>query len=272
MSDLVALILDREARARVTAGTRGVARVVFCETVVEVHRAVESAWSGGTRVGAVIVEPRDSAGAPCDALIATLRRRAPAVPVLAYCSPTASGSADILAAARAGVSGLLLRGHDDVGIALRSALASAGDDCAARHIMRELGVVVPAGARPIVEHCVLHARSALTVSGIARALGVHRKTLVNRLAAARLPGPQTVVGWSRLLLVGHALEEPGLPVERIALDFDFPSATALRNMLKRYTGLRPAEVRENGGLSCVLHLAKRALAPYVEQRASSPVG
>lgn len=30
-------------------------------------------------------------------------------------------------------------------------------------------------------------------------------------------------------------------------------------MLRRYTGLRPLEIRENGGLRCVLHAFKRAV-------------
>ena len=69
-----------------------------------------------------------------------------------------------------------------------------------------------------------------------------------------------MICWLRLLLVAHELEQPGYPVERIAVDFDFPSSTALRNMLKRYTGLRPAELRQNGGLRCALHLFRQVLA------------
>jgi hypothetical protein len=31
-------------------------------------------------------------------------------------------------------------------------------------------------------------------------------------------------------------------------------------MLRRYTGLRPHEIRENGGARCVIHLFERELA------------
>ena len=33
----------------------------------------------------------------------------------------------------------------------------------------------------------------------------------------------------------------------------------MRNMVKRYTGLRPAEVRENGGMRCILYAFKREI-------------
>ena len=42
---------------------------------------------------------------------------------------------------------------------------------------------------------------------------------------------------------------------------DFSSGASLRNMLKRYTGLSPREVRENGGLRCVLHAFRQTLSP-----------
>jgi hypothetical protein len=56
-------------------------------------------------------------------------------------------------------------------------------------------------------------------------------------------------------------------VEQVALLLDFPSGTSLRNMMKRYTGLRSREVRENGGVQCVLHAFKRELAATTAGRA-----
>lgn len=265
MSLIVALMTDRDGRARVAAGARGAAAVRFCATVGDALAAAL-----GPDVGMILVAPRDGAGVPTDGLIATLRHDRPAIPVIAYCAPALDATADIHAAARAGASALLFRGVDDVGMALRSALLSARDDCAAQRVLRELAGLVPDPVRPILEHCLGHARTPLTVHGVARALGVHRKTLVSRLAHAGLPGPRAVIGWSRLLIVAHALEDPGLPVERVALEFEFPSSTALRNILRRYTGLRPAEVRENGGLTCVLHLFRRALVARSPQGAGVP--
>jgi hypothetical protein len=46
---------------------------------------------------------------------------------------------------------------------------------------------------------------------------------------------------------------------------EFASATALRNMLRRYTGLRPQQVRERGGLRCVVEAFRRSLAEKRER-------
>jgi AraC-like DNA-binding protein len=105
-----------------------------------------------------------------------------------------------------------------------------------------------------------HSRREMSVEDAATAMGIHRKTLVDRLRSAGLPSPRTIIGWSRLLTAARLLDDPGRTVEQVALRLDFPSGTALRNMFKRYTGLRTSEVRENGGVRCVLHAFKRVLA------------
>jgi len=250
---VVALVLGREGRARIVAGVRDTATPVFCETVPETLRA---AMRRAAR--AVILEPKDRDATPTDALVRALRRKLPAVPVLAY-FPTAPPDADdILAVARAGVCGLVLRGHD-AGIALRQALDHAGDRCAASIILRELGTLLPAAVQPILEHCMLHVQDGLTVAALAQALAVDRRTLVIRLSAAGMPGPQALIGWARLLHAADALVRDGRSMERVALDFGFASLNAMRNMFLRYARLQPADVRARGGLACVLPLFRRAL-------------
>lgn len=272
MADVVALVADRVLRARIAEAARPAGCAVFCERVADVLPAVEAVGARHARVGAIVLEPRDRDGVPCDALVGVLRARLPAAPVLAYCSPpggvSGTPSDEILRMARAGVSGLLLRGVDDAGAALRHALVVARDDCAARLVMRELEPVLPRPARAVVEHCVLHGREPLTVAGVAAALGVHRKTLVLRLRAAGLPEPRAVLAWIRLCLVAHALDESGVSIERIAMDFGYPSAPALRNLCKRLTGLRLSEIRDGGGLTCVVRLFTRTLDRTTDRAAS----
>ncbi|HVE77752.1 MAG TPA: helix-turn-helix domain-containing protein [Gemmatimonadaceae bacterium] len=79
-----------------------------------------------------------------------------------------------------------------------------------------------------------------------------RRTFLNRLVDAGCPPPSEIIGWARLLVAAHFIEDPMRRVDRVAVDLDFPSGSALRNMLKRYTGLQPREVREKGGMRCVL--------------------
>jgi transcriptional regulator GlxA family with amidase domain len=153
----------------------------------------------------------------------------------------------------------VIHGLDDVGIALRGAVTSALRRCTATRAMRELAPHVPAALRPLLRFCLEEAERAPTVEDVARALGVHRKTLVNRLRDASMPGPSALLGWCRLVIAAQLLEDPERPVEQVAYALNFPSAAAFRNMLRRYTGLAPGEVRINGGLNCVLHAFRRSV-------------
>jgi AraC-like DNA-binding protein len=103
------------------------------------------------------------------------------------------------------------------------------------------------------------ARAAPSVEAVARTLGVTRKTLVNRLARAGMPGPSAMLAWCRLLLAAVALEDEGRSVKSIALTLDFASAGAHRSMMKRYTGQQPNEIRASGGLAVVVAAFRRCV-------------
>jgi AraC-like DNA-binding protein len=253
--EVAALVMSREGLARLRDGLRAVAPlrpVLTCRDLV-------AAVHGGL-VGGAVVELRDAEGTPVAPTVRRLREGFPLVPILAYVSLERTDGRDLLEIANAGVSALIVRGMDDVGVALRGALASAQDDATARRAMAELAPAIPEPARVVVEYCLAHARQGPTVADIARALGMHRKTLCSRLVRAGLPSPQGVIGWCRLIHAAHMMEDVSRPLEHIALQLNFSSAASLRNMLARYTGLRPCEVRQNGGFDCVLHALRRSLA------------
>jgi AraC-like DNA-binding protein len=114
---------------------------------------------------------------------------------------------------------------------------------------------IPAGVHVVgVAHSVDH---------VARALALNRKTLANHCRAAGFPPPGAVIAWCLILLTTALLASPGITVERVAMQLDFPSATALRNMLKRYTGLRPADLRNATALGtlCTRFLDAGTRAP-----------
>jgi len=66
-----------------------------------------------------------------------------------------------------------------------------------------------------------------------------------------VPAPSILITWCRLIIAAHLLEMRGDSVERVALALDYPSATALRNTLRRYCGCRPADLRSGGMESLV---------------------
>jgi hypothetical protein len=72
---------------------------------------------------------------------------------------------------------------------------------------------------------------------------------VNQSRAEEFRPPGAVIAWCLLLLTAGLLAAPGVTVKRIAVQLNFPSATALRNMLKRYTKLRPGDLRTPNALA-----------------------
>jgi AraC-like DNA-binding protein len=251
---VAALVWDPASRARLQDALRGQATLRFVERQSELLALVES-----TLAEVVVVDVRDREGQSTLPTVRVIRDAYPSVPVVLYCAISPDWSRDVLAFARAGVNDLVLRDVDDLRYSLRTALSTAVDHCSARGIIAELESVVPPGVLPIVRFCLENGRRALSVEDVADALAVHRKTLVHRLTGARLPPPSAIIAWCRLVVAARLMEDPGRSVEQVALILDFPSGTSLRNMMKRYTGLTPGEVRENGGARCVLHAFKRAL-------------
>jgi transcriptional regulator GlxA family with amidase domain len=153
---------------------------------------------------------------------------------------------------KAGADDVLVRGVDDERATLSRILADARGSRTTFDVLQAVAPLLNAEGASILAYCLEHANRALTVEMMARDLGVHRKTLVNRLAAAHLPVPSVLVAWCRLLLAARLMEDESRATEQIAFALDFGSGAALRNMLRRYTGLRPNEIRANGGLSCVV--------------------
>lgn len=258
---LVALLLDRVARARIADAVRGRATVVFVDSVAGIRNHIMAHTPG-----ALVAECRDSAGATTLPYIAEVRAGYPSLPVLLYVVPGRTPSADILTAGQLGVHEIIMHGFDDAGIALRAALDSASRRCAATRVLAALRPVLSVDVLPFFRYCLESAAHEPSVADAAAHLGVHPKTLTYRLRSATLPPPSAVISWCRLFLAAEQLEDPLRSVPRIAMDLNFASSAALRGMLKRYTGLRPCEVRHRGGLDAVLGLFTESLADEASQQ------
>jgi AraC-like DNA-binding protein len=256
VTDVVALVVERTARARVSEALRDRGEVDFYDRTTDVWDAVVD---GRARV--VLLEPVDVTGRFTAPLVSSLRTGFPSVPIVAYCDPRIATSAQILELARAGVNELVMRGVDDVRLALTAAMDGAERHCAAECVLARLGSRLPKTIAPIIRFFLHNAGQPVSVADAAAALGVHRKTLFVRLAAAGYPPPSVLASWCRLLVASKLLEDPARPVTRVALELDFASATALRNMLRRYTGLTPVEVRARGGFEHLYHLFMSAERP-----------
>ena len=225
---------------RLRAALAGTADVMFVDAVGDVLQALR-ADEGAIR--AVLLEAHDGAGRPAAGLARQVTRLFPSMPVVGYCSLHAELSQDIIALSSAGVHELVFKQQDDHAVLLRGILQSAEQACTADLVLHHLEAELPPRMRPLVEYCLTNPEQAHSVDEVARALGVNRKTLVNHCRAAGYPPPGAVVAWCLILLTTGLLATPGVTVERIAIQLNFPSATALRNMFKRYIGLRPGDLR-----------------------------
>lgn len=261
---LVALVLAPEARARLLEALRGRARVVPVRTCSELVRCVQG---GGTR--AVVVELRDAEGTLTAPTVRRLRRAWPLVPVIGYCADRNPNGVDIIATAQAGLTGLVFLGPTaDRVSAVRDVLDAielAEDHVTACRAWEAIGDDVPEAARVVVEHCLRQGRRALTVEGVARALGMHRKTLWLRLDRTGMPSPERVINWARLLHAAQRMETTDWSLSRVAGEFGYGTPGALRNMLLRYTRLTPAMVKCPGGFERVLGAFRRVLHEREEQ-------
>jgi transcriptional regulator GlxA family with amidase domain len=157
----------------------------------------------------------------------------------------------------AGVHELLYEDADLTAVALRAVIESAQRLQVGERVAAALTATMPKRLWAFVRHATAHPETQ-RVSTLAEALGYNRKTLVNHCALCGYPPPQELLAWCRLAVVGELLTCTTRTIEAIALQLDFPSDTALRNMIKRYTGLRASEIRAQGGMRCMLQAFETA--------------
>ena len=246
---IVAAALATPQRARLVDAFRGRAALRFVDTFSALTAALREQLDA---VDVVVVPARDATGAEALSLVPEIARWWPQTAIIAYVGVGAQHSTDIRGLAAAGVHQFVFPGFDDSGIALRAILGAARRQCAADWVMHQLSIIVPHKLHPVVQMALARPDAITTVRSLADALGVQRHTLFNWCVGTDFLRPEEVLVWVRLALVAYYLETTGSTVETIALELSFPSDTALRNSIKRYTAHRATELRRAGGLSAVV--------------------
>jgi len=209
----------------------------------------------------LLCAPYDAPGDDTSPLIEHVVRSHPSVATVGMASRLRGDPDDLLRLARSGVHALLFEEDRRSPLLVRRALTEAHTRCRNQHVWGDIEPWTPDRVRPMVAYGLLHAHEALTVDGVARALGLHRKTLAERCSLSGTLPPQQMLGWCRLLAAAVLLEDRGRAVDHIALELDFPGGAAFRNMLKRYTGLSPAALRAKGAIAEMSRQFRRAVAP-----------
>lgn len=251
---IVVLVQSARARARIASVLDASTRVTMTSTLDELRSAVRASRETLT----VVAEARDAMGMTTVPFLRELAEHSPAVAIIGYCAADRT-SRDLLDLANAGIDELVQENIDDVGIALKAAYAGSTESCAARAVRRELEGTMPADLKPMGDYCLQFPRDDHSVEGLARAVGVDRKTLLNHCHRHGFPPPGATAMWCRLLLAAALLESTRASVEFVANQLDFASPSAFRNACRRYTSERPSTWRTAGGLRRVAELLKQAL-------------
>ena len=222
-------------------------------------------------LGAVIISPEDHGGGTAEviALVRYVRAEWPHVPIVACCHPGNPYSSQIRALSLAGVHEFLFIGVDDEAHALRSLFEAAGQECAAQAVLEQIKPMLPVRLHYFCEYALSHPRETASVAAIAKLLGTHRTTISRFCEQEQLPPPTELLSWCRLLLVAHLLEHTSRTVESMAHELGYPTATALRNKIKRYTGLRASEIRNRGGMRLLLEQFRTRFPGYAQVQAAA---
>lgn len=245
---LVSLIGDAVSRARVASILRELTgSACVCLTVAEVRARLHAG-----SVQALVIEAHDRDGRPTAPFVAEIRRDFPNVSVIAYWEAGRTPSSAMVSLLKAGAHQVVVHPHDDAQCAFETALQDAQRHTVAEHVLAAIADAVPPVARPLMDLYLRGADGPVPVAEAARQLGIHRKTLCNRMDAAGLPAPADLRAWCRLFMAGRLLEEAGRTVESVAHQLEFTTGSALRNLIKRRTGLSPHLLRDAGGLQYLI--------------------
>lgn len=159
---------------------------------------------------------------------------------------------EILALAELSVSDVVVRDVDDGIARFRCVLSLALSGSVCGIALAGLEGIIPPHLVPFARELLLRAHRPLTPRCAAQLYHRHPNTLREHLRAAGLPPVNKLIIWSRLFHAAHLLDDRGRSIENVALALEFPSPSALRNQLLRYTGLTPQQIRAAGGLRAVV--------------------
>jgi hypothetical protein len=188
--------------------------------------------------------PADAAGAPGGPVVVAYGdfRRGPARTVV-----------DLV---RAGVDEVVVFDEEDEPFAFAQRLANVLGRAVAVRFRERCEPLIPRSLAPFLSLLLAATLLPVTPGDAARLAYCHPVTLRNRLRRAGLPPVNKLIGWMRIFHAAHRIELIGR-VERVALSLSFPSDAALRNLLRRHTGLRARDLARPDSLDALLRTFER---------------
>lgn len=238
------MLSDPRSIQRLTAAVAGEHTVVPCASWGELEAACKA-----ETVSLAIFDLFADGKAHFD-VIRRLKLRAERITLVAYVTVSVERARDLFDAGRAGLDGLLIAGQDDTPAAFRAVLERAEARGVAQ-LLRPRVAHFPVAVRDAIMVCVTRAHLRLTGQRLAEICGTSKRALLSSLDAAKVPPPQKLITWGRLIVAAQMLEDGQRTADGVARVLDFPSGSAFRNTCQRYVGATPQEIREKGGAAWV---------------------
>ena len=203
------------------------------------------------------------------------RRLYPNVPVIALFLQGTSAHRGTMLLGRVGVTDILsVEGELDADV-LRSALARAYALGVSHRVWEECRPRLPDELVTLLKTALRIAHRPITARALADAAGMPERSLRKLCEDALIPSPQWIIGWARLLVAAYYLDDPGRTILQTADLLQFTSSCALRNQLRRYTGLSPRQLRAQGCAILLCRAVERAAEQHLlsapENRVSAPL-
>ncbi len=153
---------------------------------------------------------------------------------------------------RAGIDNLVLLRLDELTREMPGAVVRAASKGGYALVARLVSPYLPAREMRAIRLAFEGAQLGWNARDLADRAGLTRPHLSVRLKEVGLPSAGHLLVWTRLLLAGQWLSDPGRTAESVSRQLDYSSGAAFRRALRNYVGATPTMVREGGGISFVL--------------------
>lgn len=205
--------------------------------------------------------------------VARLLAAFPRVPTIAIFVHGTSTYRGTLRLGGVGITELVEAGPRIVSDSLLTALTRCHADGVASRLWEEAAIDVPEHMRLLLRTALRLAHRPVSVVGLADVLGMHERSLRKYCEQWNLSSPQWIIGWARLLVAAHYLDEPARSLPSVAELLEYASTSALRNQLRRYAGVSPSALRASGtlrGISAALKTAVRDAPQHIPPERAWP--
>jgi len=239
--------------------TRRHATLLIVHSVADVRAALATALTRTEATCLMVQVPPDAHG-PFWVDLRELRAHYPGIPVIAVAITGVSSYTSAMRIGQFGISELLTADPDLHVEHVDGALARAHNDGIISRVWRAAALTLPDAYVTVLKRALRLAHEPLTTAQLANATQMHERTLRKYCTRHRLPPPQQIVGWSRLLIAAFYLDEGSRTTKDVADLLGFPTTDALRKQLMRYTHRSATQLRDGHAVEAMARLMETELA------------